>query len=210
MTELDADLDTGLDAGLDAVGTMLLTAARDLLASEGAGALTVRRIAKSAGMSTINVYSRFGGKDGVVERLYVDGFRLLARAMDEAGTSDDPIDDLRRCGQAYRRFALAHTTLYGVMFDRVVPDFEPSPAAARVAAGTLDTLAQRVDAAMRAGGRTPPHDPLQAAAIVWATCHGVMSLESKHAGPDAFDWAQIFTDACTAVLVGLGIGGVQP
>ena len=44
---------------------------------EGPGALTVRRIAAAAGMSTMNVYSRFGGKDGVLDELFVDGFRRL-------------------------------------------------------------------------------------------------------------------------------------
>ena len=60
----------------------LLAAAHDLLATEGAGALTVRRIAAAAGMSTMNVYSRFGGKDGVLDELFVDGFRRLAETME--------------------------------------------------------------------------------------------------------------------------------
>ena len=55
----------------------LLAAAHDLLATEGPAALTVRRIAAAAGMSTMNVYSRFGGKDGVLDELFIDGFRRL-------------------------------------------------------------------------------------------------------------------------------------
>ncbi|MGZ4674264.1 MAG: TetR/AcrR family transcriptional regulator, partial [Ilumatobacteraceae bacterium] len=64
-------------AQLDPVGSTLLKAASDLLATEGPAALTVRRIATAAGVSTMNVYSRFGGKDGVVEHLFVEGFHRL-------------------------------------------------------------------------------------------------------------------------------------
>ena len=47
----------------DDTSRALLAAAHRLLAEDGPEALTVRRIANEAGMSTMNVYSRFGGKD---------------------------------------------------------------------------------------------------------------------------------------------------
>ena len=68
---------------LDSVGSTLLKAASDLLATEGPGALTVRRIANAAGVSTMNVYSRFGGKDGVVEQLFIEGFTRLGAGMSD-------------------------------------------------------------------------------------------------------------------------------
>ena len=111
---------------LDSVGSMLLKSASDLLAAEGPGALTVRRIANDAGVSTMNVYSRFGGKDGVVEHLFVEGFRLLGEGMRSIVDSGDRLADMMSCGMAYRRFAIDNPTLYSVMFDRVVPDFVPS------------------------------------------------------------------------------------
>src|SRR5438105_4929459 len=111
---------------LDEQGQALLDAASKLLAEEGATALTVRRIAGDAGCSTMGVYSRFGNKDGVVEQLYMEGFRRLIEAMDEAGETEDPVEDLHRCGVAYRRNALENATYYLVMFARAVPGFVPS------------------------------------------------------------------------------------
>ncbi|MDO8363748.1 MAG: TetR/AcrR family transcriptional regulator [Actinomycetota bacterium] len=187
---------------LDEVGTTLLRAAAGLLAQQGPGALTVRGIATAAGMSTMNVYSRFGGKDGVVEQLFLQGFTLLGDAMQAAGTSDDPLADLQRCGQAYRRFATEHDTLYAVMFEGVVADFEPSEQALAEAMGTLDQLAKRLERAMDLGllRRIPP---MHAAAIVWSTVHGVVSLELKHQHDTLVDWQQVFDDATAAVLKGL-------
>jgi AcrR family transcriptional regulator len=187
---------------LDDVGNALLRAADTLLATEGASALTVRRIATEAGMSTMNVYSRFGGKDGVVEQLFLQGFALLARAMQQVPTTDDPMRDLSICGDAYRTFALDHATLYAVMFERVVADYVPTPEAQAAALGTLDLLAERLQRTMDAGVlRTM--NPTHAAAIVWSTCHGVVSLQLKHLEVAYVDWQRVYLDATAAVIQGL-------
>ena len=155
-------------ASLDPVGSTLLKAASDLLATEGAGALTVRRIANEAGVSTMNVYSRFGGKDGVVEHLFVEGFTRLAEGMRKVVATDDPVADMTTCGLSYRQFAIENPTLYSVMFDKVVPDFEPSIEAQLIAGSTLELLAGRIERAMKAG-LLRPADRLNTAALVWAT-----------------------------------------
>lgn len=187
---------------LDDVGSALLQAADRLLAQEGPTALTVRRIATEAGVSTMNVYSRFGGKDGVVEHLFLQGFELLADGMRAIETTDDPLADLALCGQAYRRFALEHATLYAVMFERVVADYEPSQHARDAALGTLAQLADRLQRAMDAG-QLRRTDPMHAAAIVWSTCHGVVSLQLKHATEAPVDWEHVFADAAAAIVRGL-------
>lgn len=189
-------------APLDDVGRTLMETAARLLADEGAGALTVRRIAGESGMSTMNVYSRFGGKHGVVEQLFLEGFRLLAAAMAETPPSDDPVADLRSCGAGYRRFALEHATLYGVMFEHAVPDYEPSAHALESGLATLQQLADRVQRCIDAGVfRSGP--ALHLAAIVWSTCHGVVSLELRAKLGGTVDWASVYTDACENVVRGL-------
>ena len=187
---------------LDSVGSDLLKAASDLLASEGPGALTVRKIANAAGVSTMNVYSRFGGKDGVVEHLFVEGFRRLGAAMSSIETTDDPVADMVSCGLAYRQFAIDNPTLYSVMFDRVVPDYQPTMDAHLLAGATLGLLATRIERAMSAGALRAG-DPLSTAALVWATCHGVVSLELKDVGPTAVDWPDVYDRAMKMIVTGL-------
>ena len=101
----------------------------------------MRRIANEAGVSTMNVYSRFGGKDGVVDHLFIEGFTRLADGMRSVVATDDPLADMTSCGLSYRQFAIDNPTLYSVMFDRVVPDFQPSIEAQVIAASTLELLA---------------------------------------------------------------------
>jgi AcrR family transcriptional regulator len=189
-------------ADRDAVGTTLLKAAGQLLVDEGPSALTVRRIASAAGVSTMNVYSRFGGKDGVVEHLFTEGFRRLGEAMTARRDTNNPIADMRACGRAYRKFAVENPALYSVMFDRVVPDFEPSPEAVALASWTLVLLATRVERAMNANALRHA-DPLQTAGLVWATCHGVVSLELKTAGSTQMDWPRIYENALEMIIKGL-------
>ena len=184
---------------------MLLRAAETILAAEGPNALTVRHMAATAGVSTMNVYSRFGGKDVVVEHLYVEGFTRLAAAVEHAGRTDDPLADLRRAGTAYRRFALDHPTYYSIMFERAVPDFEPSESAAGVASATLAQLGALLERAMEAGVITR-HDTMHAAAAVWATCHGLVSLELKSGAPPSIDWDEVYRIACDAMIDGFAAG----
>ena len=150
----------------------------------------------------MNVYSRFGSKDGVVEHLFVEGFRRLGAGMSAASTTDDPLADLRACGLAYRQFAIDNPTLYSVMFDRVVPDFQPTAEAAAFADATLDLLARRLERAMSAG-LLRSADPLHTAALVWATCHGVVSLELKDVGPPVIDWPDVYRVAIDMIIKGL-------
>ncbi|MEQ1702757.1 MAG: TetR-like C-terminal domain-containing protein, partial [Ilumatobacteraceae bacterium] len=92
--------------------------------------------------------------------------------------------------------------LYAVMFERVVADYEPSPHALEAALGTLGQLADRLQRAMDAG-LLRRMDPLHAAAIVWSTCHGAVSLQLKHSAEAPVDWDQVFADAAIAVVRGL-------
>ena len=154
----------------------LLAAASRLLAAEGPDALTVRRIAAEAGCSTMGVYSRFGGKDGIVEALFVEGFEGLAGAMDAVPDTDDVMADLLECGVAYRRFALAHPTSYTVMFERAVPGYEPSEAAGAIARGTFERLVRRVERAV-AAECFEVGDTIETTMRVWALSHGWVSLE---------------------------------
>jgi AcrR family transcriptional regulator len=156
----------------------LLRAAADLLATEGPEALTVRRIAAAAGCSTMGVYSRFGGKDGIVEALFVEGFEGLRAAMSAEAPTDDPWRDLVHCGLAYRVFALSHRTSYLVMFERVVADFVPSDSAVLTGMATFTTLVAKVERCLaRLDDDGHGHVALEIAHGLWAASHGWVSLE---------------------------------
>ncbi len=189
------------DAGVPR--TAILDAAGALLAAEGPDALTVRRIADRAGCSTMGLYTHFGGKDGVIEELFLDGFRRLTAAIDGVRSTDDALDDLRRSFVAYRRFALANRTHYAVMFARAVPDFVPSADAKAVAYGSLGALERRVQRCLDDGAIHRGHgSAADVAFAIWATGHGVVSLELMQVGPRS-EFASLYRTTTGIVLNGL-------
>lgn len=150
-----------------------------LLAEDGPHALSLRRIAADAGGSTQLVYTLFGGKPGLADALYAEGFRRLGERMGGA-VGDAPPGDPQRLvdlGLAYRAFALAEPAFFSVMFGRAIPGFTP-PRLTR-AGGKEQTFGQVVAEAQQcldAGTLVAP-DVLTLARLCWATAHGVASLE---------------------------------
>ncbi len=192
---------------LDNQGQALLDAATELLASGGPEALTVRRIASTAGCSTMGLYSRFGGKDGVIERLWLDGFTRLRVAVEESPITDDPLYDLEQLGVTYRRWALENSTSYGIMFNRSVPEFAPSPEAQEVSIRTFSVLVDAVRRA-QAEGHFPDAEPEDIAQVLWSVSHGSVSLEiAGMTGPYPERMPTRAAIACKAIVAGLDATG---
>ena len=185
--------------GQEALRRVLLEAAGGLLLAEGAGALTMRRVAGAVGCSTTVLYTMFGGKEGLADALYREGFERLRRRL-EAVPGGDPLARLGALADAYRDNALAGRAFYGVMFQRAIPGFVPSAASLAVAGASLEVLARAVRAAMDAGVLRDG-DPRAVAEVLWAAVHGAVSLELAGHFPDPAVAADRFhTLASAAVL----------
>ena len=173
--------------------TRLVDAALSILDREGAAALTLRNITQAAGCSTTGVYTYFGGKHGLVEAIFLDGFESFDRAVG-AGFG---AGDLRAAGRAYRAWALAHPTQYMVMFGRAVPDYEPSPEAH---ARSLESFFRLVEAV---GAVRPGDDEDDVAARAyhyWATIHGYVMLEIAGMGAPDPDECEALYERALQVL----------
>lgn len=194
-----------MDRTQDKTSEALLLAAHRLLKEQGADALTVRRIATEAGMSTMNVYSRFGGKDGVVDELYVEGFKRLFAAIDGVPTTDEPAEDLMEAARKYRDFALENPAYYGIMFRRIVHGYDPSPDAVETALSGLMSFVERVRLAQQHGQIIGDEigDPIEIAAWLWAACHGLVSLELTGTGAERIVWSNVFEHGMHTAIAGL-------
>ncbi len=158
----------------------IVDAAERLLVSDGPDALTVRAIASGAGVAPMSVYNHLGGKNGVLDQLLIRGFDGLSESMGDVG-SDDAFEDLAEAGRRYREFARSHPSHYALMFERSVPDYEPSLLAMGHARATFKQLEVLVQRAMAAGA-IAQGDPAEVAQRLWNTCHGSVSLELRGIG----------------------------
>lgn len=188
----------------DQTSEALVAAAHQLLAADGPEALTVRRIANAAGMSTMNVYSRFGGKDGVIDELYADGYRRLFAEVDGIPSTDDVPRDLLEVAATYRSWALANPRYYSIMFRSAVPHFAPSAESVEAALAGLTRLVERIEHGQR-NGHITGGVPQEIAAWLWATCHGMISLELDGVGADQVDWDSVYVNGTR-----IAVNGIHP
>ena len=185
----------------------ILQAAVKVLAARGQAALTVRAVAQEVGASTTGIYTWFGSKEGLLEAIYVDGFRrfhaFVGRPTAEGlATPDGARAGIERMAHRYWEWALANPTHYVLMFAGVPTHFVPSAAAGAEAASGFGDLVARVRAVMSPDA--PEDDVVLAAYRVWATVHGYVMLRVARPGEDDALATDRFRDGVRMVLASLG------
>jgi AcrR family transcriptional regulator len=133
--------------------------ARSQLATEGAGGLSLRAVAREMGMVSSAIYRYFPSRDDLLTALIVDGYNAVGEAMESADAARPREDHTGRwlavC-HAVRDWALAHPHEYALLYGSPVPGYQ-APADTIVAAvrGTL-VYGRIVSDAHGAGSLTPP------------------------------------------------------
>ena len=165
---------------VDPLRTRLVETAARIIATEGHGALTLRRVAADASTSTMAIYTHFGGMAELLRAVRWDGFHRLADDLARVPTSDDPVEHVVGLCVAYYRNGVANPDLYRVMFMEEPLDEED----AEVCAGTFETLVVALARGVEEG-RLSPADPLELATDLWVAGHGLVSLRLAGALPPA-------------------------
>ncbi len=91
----------------------ILDAAREIAASEGWQAVTIRRVAEEIEYSPPTIYEYFNGKEEIVIELFREAFRRMLADMRAARDAyGDPVDAVVAMGKVYWEFALAHPEMH--------------------------------------------------------------------------------------------------
>jgi AcrR family transcriptional regulator len=185
----------------EALRVRLLDRAGVLLSTEGAAALSLRRLAADVGTSTTAVYSLFGGKPALVRELFVEAFHRFGNHLRAVHRTDDPGEDLIALGLAYRRSALADPHLYPIMFANILPGFEPDEQVSHEALAALTPLIDAVRAGIDGGlfVEVPANTVMLSC---WALAHGLVSLELNGYAPDGEDAGAAYERALRVNLAG--------
>jgi AcrR family transcriptional regulator len=154
----------------------LVAAARAILEEDGLAALSLRAVARRAGVSQAAPYHHFPDKDALLAAVAADGFDALDRAMQErmAGVSD-PAERLNASGVAYVMFAVANPALFQIMFGAAMHGLAAH--AERIEAGkrAYATLERAVTAVIEQAGGAEADVGL-ACLGAWAVAHGLAKL----------------------------------
>lgn len=147
----------------------LLSAAVVAIEETGPTALSLRELARRAGVSHAAPAHHFGDKSGLLTALATEGFDLLSTAL---AAAQERTGSFLEIGVAYVRFAVDHRAHFEVMFRPELYDSaEPQLVAAR----------QRAGAALSGGLATMPDAPVgddaQAVELAsWSIVHGFATL----------------------------------
>jgi AcrR family transcriptional regulator len=133
--------------------------------------VTLRTLVEGTGVSTMAVYTYFGGMDGLWKALRQEGFRRLQTKLADVALTADPVRDLAALGSAYLANALENPDLYRVMFDA---GFELEDAEA--ADEALRHLVRAVERASAAGRFRADVNAVELATQTWMAGHGLASL----------------------------------
>jgi len=156
----------------------LVSVAAEVVAASGVAGVSLREIARRAGVSHNAPLRHFPSLANLLAHVSADGFRDLTAAMDdavrEAGPRSSHRRRLRAAARAYAAFALAHPGAFALMFRFDLVDRD-EPLLAKASHEAFDRLVDLVAAAQSEGWQARI-DPRLAAGAVWGAVHGLTSL----------------------------------
>ncbi len=154
----------------------LIEAATTVLVKKGAVALSLREVAKVAGVSHAAPYRHFRDKAALLRVLAQGGFERLTAAINTAAENSphNPEQKLIEAGVAYVRNALQHPEITRLMFAGTVePQQDHACLAASVASyeALLDIIREGIEQ-----GSFRQQPPQQLVLVAWASMHGLAML----------------------------------
>jgi AcrR family transcriptional regulator len=142
----------------------------------GPDSLSLREVARAAGVSHAAPYRHFADLDALLAAMAEEAFSLLHQALVEATQSEaDPLDRFRAQGEAFINFACEHPAHYRVMFSRHVPPVRAHPALEQAGQAAFGDLLSAIVDCQKAR-QLRRGDPERMAVAAWAMVHGMALL----------------------------------
>lgn len=156
----------------------IVLAARDMVASVGLEALSLRRLAATLGVTAPALYAHVTDKHDLLRAVAEGQFDQLVTRY-EAVHVEDPVARIRAHCRAYVAQARENPELFRVMFlfppdlgdSSELPESIELPGATRAFNIAAEAVAEAIDA-----GAMVAEDPLLAALTLWAGVHGVANV----------------------------------
>jgi AcrR family transcriptional regulator len=168
----------------------ILEAAREMFVEAGYEATTMRAIADRIEYTPTAIYHHFRNKEALLAELCALDFQALAAAFQKLRRIADPIERLRRCGQAYVDFGLQHPMQYQLMFmTRKPPEVMHAIHGADPSENAYEFLRLTCADVIATGRVRPKYKNVDDLALMaWSALHGLLSLHIAKQKDDWIDW----------------------
>lgn len=155
----------------------LIEAGIDILTREGLGALSLRRVARKAGVSHAAPYAHFADKQALIAAIAADGHRKIHERIAAIleRYPGDPLRQLVEVAWAYAEFGLEEPGHFRITFSGVVERERDYPTLVEMVAKNFDVVRTLV-VRCQGAGILNPGEPDLVAVGVWGLVHGFVSL----------------------------------
>lgn len=147
----------------------LLDAAEDLLAQRPGEALTLREVARLAGVSHAAPYHHFDSREALLAAVAERGFAQLGETMARVTEAGDAEEKLLALSDNYVGFALARPTLFRLMFSPLLNQKQKYPNMQKSSEASFNAM-------VSAAADFAPHNALGLSLFGWGLLHGIANL----------------------------------
>ncbi|MFG1620455.1 TetR/AcrR family transcriptional regulator [Kribbella sp. NPDC049227] len=116
----------------------VLAAAWELVREEGLAALSLRELARRAGITTPTVYAYFESKNAILDAMFAQAAQAFLDLKATLPVTDQPAEDLLTEARAFITFCVSDIPRYQLLFQHSVPGFKPSPESYELAVAALE------------------------------------------------------------------------
>lgn len=174
----------------------ILDAARELFATEGYEGVSMRKVAERIEYSPTAIYVHFADKEELFRELCHQDYAKLAEVFQSSVMSTDPIERLKQIGAIYIDFGTRFPNHYKFMFMTPHPmrefDDEDREMRGNPERDAYAFLKWAVQQAIDAGCfREELRDAELISQTLWASVHGVISLQIAKGGDPWVEWRPI-------------------
>lgn len=150
----------------------VLDSALEIISTEGPEAVSMREVARRAGVSHQAPYHHFTDRSGIFAAIAAEGFDTLAAAFRPVLADDT--HPARRCFEAYVRVAMEHPGHFRVMFRADLNGIADHPATEAAAESAFNELLKMVDRTI--GRPAAAEESFTWATLMWSAAHGFATL----------------------------------
>jgi AcrR family transcriptional regulator len=174
----------------------ILDAARELFVTEGYEGVSMRRVAEKIEYSPTAIYVHFADKEELFRELCHQDYARLAEVFQSSVMSTDPLERVRQIGRVYVEFGMRNPNHYKFMFMATHPAQEPDEEDREIIGNpekdAYAFLTWAVQQAIDAGCfREELRDAEVISQTLWASVHGVISLEIAKGNDAWVEWRPI-------------------
>jgi AcrR family transcriptional regulator len=142
----------------------LRSAAREILEEEGLDALSLRSVARKAGVSHAAPYRHFPSREALLSEIAMEGLEQLRSEIAVAGAAPGlPTERIVHLGAAYAGFAASHPGLLKLMVGSEIPNRFDFPGLEEATNSIAEEMGKALD------------DQVLGLAV-WGTVHGIAIL----------------------------------